>query len=326
MADTIRETILNLKDEIQKYAATKNHTHNDIWDYFNDFWNQILEYLNQHYYDKTTSDENFAPYQHNATTTKHGAASASKYGHTKVAEVLTANEQSPVQGKAIVSYINEALKNIKSDTFSNPTKTETKINYLVQPGYWMYIGEPDVFSCLPDTIQYKNGLITVEKQSNHIIQTVYSTSWSSVDNIYKLDGRQFIRHGYITSSNGQNISKWYPWHVKHLPWRKRNDLLLTRGKNVQGTFDIYEHTAGYTFRWIQNYGNDQRYVLHVPQYSYASVYTFKTLPIYGPYVFGNLIGHMDIKITNSDFKIRSINRKGEHIIGMDETYFVPRNN
>ena len=80
------------------------------------------------------------------------------------------------------------------------------------------------------------------------------------------------------------------------------------------------------FKWVQS-GTDQKYVLPAPQYSFASVYTFsKNLPIEGGFTIGNLIGHLDVRITESEFKVRSINKKGEHIIGVDISYFIPRNN
>ena len=60
--ETITELIVNLKDEIQKYAATKNHTHldlnnaiNELRNKFNQYWvkegdDGILAYLNGNYY------------------------------------------------------------------------------------------------------------------------------------------------------------------------------------------------------------------------------------------------------------------------------------
>ena len=62
------------------------------------------------------------------------------------------------------------------------------------------------------------------------------------------------------------------------------------------------------------------------KYSYTNVYTYKELPIINGFIVGNLIGHMDVRIVNDAFKVRSTNGKGEVITGVDISYFVPRTN
>ena len=79
----------------------------------------------------------------------------------------------------------------------------------------------------------------------------------------------------------------------------------------------------YTFKWSQS---EDRYQLPMQQYQFYTIAEFTSLPIEEPYVFGNLIGHVDIKISKDSFKVRSTNRKGEYVTGVNNTFFIPRIN
>lgn len=328
----MREIIVNLKETILTYAAAKNHTHEGYIG--NDQLTALSNELEEH---KTKDAKN-------------------EFGHTQLANNIASDVNNPVAGKTIVSYvtgllnnyytkdqanstfynkstidtkINDLLGRIRnlSSSISNPQETTKKINQLVAPGYYIYTGANATFTCDPDIISYKNALIKVEKQSNHYIQHVYATSYSTSSQKYKIDGRIFVRHGYTTTdTNGDTNYHWEKWYVSHLPWRERPDLLKTKGDNVDtGSFKIYECTPGYVFKWKQTHANNA-YTLPASKYNYANVYTFKTLPIVSGYTVGNLIGHMDIRIMNDSFKARSTNGKGEVITGVDVSYFVPRTN
>lgn len=279
-----------------------------------------------------------------------------------VGEVVTDNEKL-VRGQDLINYINTILGNYVEDSdledyantttlknyvtqeqlnniqlnleghsFKYPLETQTPINKLINAGYYKYVGEYDAvgstFNCAPDdAIPYAQSLIRVEKQSNHIIQHIYSTSPDTNFN-YKIDGREYIRHGYLLPDNNNDIvTNWDEWKVSHLPWKKRDDLLNEKGENVDpNSFEIYECTAGYVFKWTQK-SVDNRFILPMNQYTYSTVYTFKkNLPICDPVIFSNFIGHMDLKISKNKIEIRSSSNKGEYIVGVDGSYFVPRTN
>lgn len=324
----MREIIVNLKKTILTYAAEKNHTHRGY---------ASVEDLNNHI---NTQGDN------------------TRAGHVKVGNEITATTNNPVTGTTIFNFINNklsgylqtsALNNYYTKTIideklaelknrlnqvttdwsghsiTNPKETTTKINHLIQPGYYKYVGPHATFSCEPDAISYSNALITVEKQSNHLIQHVYATSYSSSSKTYKIDGRIFVRHGYTTTDTvGKTVYHWEDWYVAHIPYRERKDL-VNNTNNAVGSFKIYESTAGYTFKWKQG-GTNDNFVLPMARYTYTNICEFKSLPIESGYVVGNLIGHLDIRITKTSFKARSTNNKGDVISGVDVSYFVPRTN
>lgn len=324
----MREIIVNLKNTILTYAASKDHTHTG--------------------------------YASSADLTNHinTQANSNTSGHVRIDNSITSSTNNPVAGKTVFSFINEklngylqtsALNNYYTKTIidekiadlknrlnqvttdwsghsiTNPKETSTKINHLVKAGYYKYVGPHATFTCKPDTISYSNALISVEKQSNHIVQHVYATSYSNSAKAYKIDGRIFVRHGYTTTDNANNtIYHWEDWYVHHIPYRERKDLIQNTHNKV-GSFKIYESTAGYTFKWKQGGTNDS-FELPMAKYNYINICEFKSLPIETGYVVGNLIGHLDVRITKTSFKARSTNGKGDVIIGVDLSYFVPRTN
>lgn len=327
-----KETVVNLKEKIQEYAALKTHTH--------------LDYLK-------SSDLN------NYLTTAHESKMANNNtpGHTKVLTSVDETSNDPVSSKGIVNYlssyitdnslitrlenyatkayveekISDAISRISIDwgghSITNPKSTTTLVDKLIQPGYYKYHDESKkpTIKCSPDVIAYSEALIKVEKQSNHLIQHLYATSITS-NQKYKIDGRIFVRHGYTSTKNGVTTPYWEKWYVSHIPWRERPDLITSTSRNVNsGSFKIYECTPGYVFKWKQG-GTDDQYTLEAKMYNYHNICNFKELPIINGFTVGNLIGHSDIRIMNNCFKIRSINKQGEIISGVDVSYFVPRTN
>ena len=204
---------------------------------------------------------------------------------------------------------------------ARPQSINKSINELIIPGYYKQTGNRH-FSYGGETIYYTNALIKVEKQANRVIQHVYATSkvTSSGQTTYKINGSEYTRWG-TGDSDG-----WKAWHVAHKPYTK-TARVGTLGTNVDNnSVVVYENTAGFIIHWDQNNSGQDRYTIYKDLYEYATVCTFDPpLPIKGPYVFGNLIGRMDIRITSSKMEIRSNVQKGGRIIGMHETYFVPRN-
>lgn len=325
---TEQEIVVNLKNEIEKYAAAKSHTHSD---YTPD--NNVTSNSS-----KPVKSSGIVTYVTNAI---NNAIQTFQTGTLPsiIQENITTNMFDYATKTSLNNYLKktdaqntyatktELAENSNTNIYANPQLTQTKIDQLLLPGYYQYVGSDATFYCKPDNIHYTNGLIRVEKQGNHLIQHVYATSYSTSAQKYKIDGREFVRYGYTSTANDITTPHWEStWRVANIPWKKRNDLLKLRGTNIsENGFSIYECTAGYVFQWKQS-GTQQAYTLPMTQYSYASVYTFKDLPITGPYVFGNLIGHIDIKITENDFRVRSVNKKNEKIVGVNESYFVPRTN
>ena len=317
---TDQEVVVNLQEEILEYAAAKNHVHDAAASVTTDGTDPvqskgIVSYV-------TNKIANFKTESQIITLIENKMVD---YVKTSSLSDTLNNYLSKNDAAELYATKNEVPTDI--NIYANPIQTSTKINYLVEPGYYIYTGTDATFYCQPDNVHYTNGLIRVETQSNHIIQHVYATSYSTSAQKYKIDGREFVRYGYTSTENNETKPHWEDkWRVANIPWKKRNDLLKTRGEKVsENGFSIYECTAGYVFQWKQA-GSQQAYVLPMDQYNFASVYTFKDLPITSPFVFGNLIGHIDIKITENDFRVRSVNKRNEKIIGVNESYFVPRTN
>lgn len=321
------ETIFNLKTEIEKYAVSKTSVgdveNSDnpakakkiisyVEEKINDLKEEIKSWVITNYEDKTTLQSTYLS-KTDATNTYLSKTDATS---TYLSE-SDADE-------------NYASKNHTHDfdinMYAHPIPTTTKIDHLIDPGYYQYVGDDALFTCTPDNIHYTNGYIKVEQQSNQIIQHVYATSYSTSAQKYKIDGREYIRHGYTSGTDSSLTKNWGSWYVKHIPWQERSDLLKNKGTNVaDNSFTIYECTAGYVFKWTQP-NEDHSFELPVAQNNYTSIYTFKDLPIIEPYLMGNLIGHMDVKITHDNFKIRSTDKKNEILVGVNGTYFVPRTN
>lgn len=209
-------------------------------------------------------------------------------------------------------------------SWDKPKEIDISIDELVEPGYYLQIGTSNrYFTYGGEIIFYVNGLIRVEKQSNRVIQHVYTTSkiTSGNETTYKINGSEYTRWGTSTTD-------WKAWHVAHKPYTKTNRAVITSTcKGVdEGSIVVYENTAGFMIHWDQYKQDQQRYPVSAPLYEYADVCYFEpALPIKGPYVFGNLIGRMDIKITSDKMQIRSNVNPGGRIIEMHEAYFVPRN-
>jgi hypothetical protein len=320
------EIVVNLREEIEKYAAPVNHTHTA--------YTPVTTVTTTG--TKAVQSKGIVKYINSVLNNFPNKSEVTSLIEEKISNAINITMSDYVKTTSLANYLttenaeSEYAKktDIPSDInfYAHPTTTTTKIDNLILPGYYQYVGNDATFSCKPDNVHYTNGLIKVEQQSNHLIQHVYATSYSSSAQKYKIDGREFVRYGYTSTTNDTVTKNWGQWRVANIPWKKRNDLLKNRGTNVsENGFSIYECTAGYVFKWQQS-GEQQKYTLPMNQYDYGSIYTFEELPIVSPYIFGNLIGRIDVKITENDFKIRSTSKRNEDIVGVDNTYFVPRIN
>lgn len=204
-------------------------------------------------------------------------------------------------------------------SLSKPIHMDQDIDKFITPGYYLQTGTR-YFSYGGEAIYYTNALIKVEKQDNRIIQTVHASSKTSTGSstTYKINGSEYTRWGVE--------GDWKPWHVSHKPYTKTTRV-TNLGPGVDAdSVTVYENTAGFIIHWDQYLQDQDKYPITADLYQYSTVCEFSpALPIKGPYVFGNLIGRMDIKITSDKMQIRSNVQPGGRIIEMHETYFVPRN-
>lgn len=217
-----------------------------------------------------------------------------------------------------------ALSNYKDlfvgRSWDSPKKIDENIDNMRTPGYFLQTGSRS-FSYGGEKIYYTNALIRVEKQSNRVIQHVYATTRVSngIDSTYKINGAEYTRIG--TSE-----TDWRAWEAAHIPYRLTSRA-VNEGNGVdKGSVKVFENTSGFLITWDQFSQENDRYPVTAPLYEYNTVCEFSpALPIKNNYVFGNLIGRMDVKISSNKMQIRSTVQPGGRIIEVHESYFVPRN-
>lgn len=220
-------------------------------------------------------------------------------------------------------------------SLAKPKLTTANIENITEPGYYRQNSKTaKYFNYAGKMINYNQGLIKVEVADNRVIQHVYATEkvQSGNSTYYKLNGCEYRRYGVgevATNAEGNTMNiNWNvsPWHAVHIPYRSISPIKHSGPGIDNDSIVVFENTAGFIFHWDQNATDDDRYNVHAPLYEYAEICTFgEELPIRGPYVFSNLIGRMDIKITSTGMYIRSNVQPGGHIIEVHETFFVPRN-
>lgn len=340
MSDEETSHIMFLKEQILRFAAPIIHRHKT---------------------DDIDGLDDYAPKQHASSSATYGAGNKSKYGHVMVKDTLTDNSTHPVQGGTIKAYVDgiktslEALINNKMDVhdliteitneathnsipstravwnalvtytdlervdLAKPKEVDARIDNMITPGYYRQTGYYN-FKYGGETIFYKDALVKVEKQFNgegyRMIQHVYATSKITVNgqSAWKLNGSEYTRWG--TSK-----TDWKAWHVAHKPYTKSIRVTNFRKNVEEGSVEMYENTAGFIIHW-----NQSRYNVYANQYEYTPVCHFEpALPISGQYVFGNVVGKLDIRITSGRMDIRTTVPPGGYITGVNETFFVPRN-
>lgn len=236
----------------------------------------------------------------------------------------TNNKNNIPTSKAVWDALSSYKNLLVGVDLSAPKSSSQDIDTLKDAGYYiMEHDTPKYFTYGGNIIYYKNALVKVQKQSNRVIQNVYTTEKIELSNneiTYKINGAEYRRYG--TPNENEEIV-WRPWHVMHIPYAK-----TSRAQNLINvdSIEVYENTAGYIIRWKQENDQQNSYVVNTPLYEYTDLCTFNpALPITGPYIFSNLIGRMDVKITADKMQIRSNIAPGGRIIQVNETYFVPRN-
>ena len=185
-------------------------------------------------------------------------------------------------------------------SLDKPKHINAHLDTMREPGYYMQTGTR-YFSYGGEAIYYTNALVKVEKQANRVIQHVYATSkiTSNGTTNYKINGSEYTRWGLSEND-------WKPWHVAHKPYTKTTRA-CNEGRGVDvGSVIVYENTSGFIVHWDQFKQENDKYPVSASLYSWATVCEFSpALPIKGPYVFGNLIGRCDFKITSNKLQIRS---------------------
>lgn len=334
MSDRIIEQIVNIKEEIRDIAALKNHTHEDLIKTSNIITDDDSLEDNAQSTTKIASIKSLVEYINTQLQEYFTIADAESQKET-IEEDISDTLANYVTTEDFNTELSHVTTNFEGHSFKYPQETTKTINNIIEPGYYQYTGGNESFQCDPYMVNYGNSLIRVEKQGDHLIQYVHSTT--ETNNGLQIDGREYIRHGYLTNNNsGDTITNWSAWRVHHFPYQQKDDLLAEKGKNIDdNAFHVYESTAGYTFEWKQKSTN-AKYVLPMDQYTYEDVYILnKELPIQQPMIFSNYIGHIDVKIVNepnnsgdivTKIKVRSSNNKGEYVVGVDNAYFVPRTN
>lgn len=233
----------------------------------------------------------------------------------------TSNKYNIPTAQAVWNALSSYKDLFTGRSWDMPKSINQNIDTMRIPGYYLQTGSR-YFSYGGEKIYYTNALIRVEKQSNRVIQHVYSTSkvTSGNNTTWKINGCEYRRWG--TSE-----TNWMSWNIVHKPYTLTSRA-VNEGKGVdKGSVKVYENTAGFIIRWNQYAQANDRYPVSGKLYEYVTVCEFSpALPISGSYVIANLIGRFDVKITNDKMQIRSNVQPGGRIIEMHESWFIPRNN
>ena len=361
MSNQITEKILNLREEIAKYVPLidpKPHTHsvddldgvegelvptNHAWDKEE---HEKYGIANQNHYGHVaisnafTSEEDYqqdtSTYERNKTNAVSEEA-VRNWVMPYIAEnfgIFCLDEDGNLYIETIDMDINleQQIREIVSDydinskleqhVITNPKSTSNTINNITENGYYFLNpneNEDYSFICNNDVIHYERAFIIVKKQYTRIIQYVYATIPNSLNN-YQLTGDIYIRIGSVNN----NIVSWNNnWKILYKSYTIRSnagDLINSLGDGVSGV-ELYENTAGYTFKWNQS----TKYTLTKESGIWATICTFKNaLPIEDNFIFSNIINNTDIKISSTKVEIRSKQRQGTDINEIHETHFIPR--
>lgn len=355
--------IFNLHDEVLKFAAKKKHTFkgtnvdgNDygIADDQNYGHVKVVNSVNSGSSDVVSGD---AIYNHvinsvtdSINTHEDVTATTTILGHVKVDSTIK-NSTNPVQNKKI----KEALDNkIDKDgtkvlsTYDFNDEYKDKIDDLVSINVLQEVSDDTDINNIDDVLEegsfvfdktptgandkkvisygnrtniyYTKGIIENKKVNNRIIQKVYSTK--NVNNEYYLDGSIYQR---IINTNTNPVS-YGQWHCVYINTVNPNFIYSAEslGTGVD-SIQVFENTAGFIITWEQDNHTDYSYEIQEDLYKYVTICDFTpNLPIQGEYIFGNLIGKIDVKITSQNMQVRSTLAKNNHVYDVKASYFVPR--
>ena len=236
------------------------------------------------------------------------------------------NEEQPKPLNNVLDDITTAIENNINPNNVDLTSPKsipenTDIDSLQTAGYYFYDKDETISLTYNDlNVHYKNSLITVEAQPNgNIIQYINATTPSGNElSDYKMTGEKYFR--IFNGTNWSNLSLIYtPQKTKEV-----NITEALQTENSTGIITITETTAGFIVNWHQTSENNT-YIIQEDLYEYETIGVFPPIPIgNNPYVFGNLIGKIDIKITKENIAVRSTLPSGSIIKNVNATFFVPR--
>ena len=271
---------------------------------------------------------------HASGATDYGVATDSQYGHVKVDKKLE-NSTNPVRNSVIYSAIgdiNEDIENIVSSLGKNtegikkllnlnePTESDDNIDDLIDAGFYIYKSETE--EVISTNNYLNNALIFVLKEDTRVIQHVYPTKKIYKENsdefAYKLNGSQYTRFGVTTNEN----TEWSMFGISFKPYTETNLVKTIKAKDAN--IKVYENTSGFTIEWKQLNTKQSYEIVADELYAYETICEFNDLPIKGNFLFGNLIGKCDIRISSSKMEIRSTLNTGNIIKNIHQCFFVPR--
>lgn len=327
MPEQIYEVIMNLRDEVLTFASHKNHTHNqnDI-----DGMTDLMSLINSK-----------APKNHSDSTNQYGEATTEQYGHVKLTDEILGTGNGVPTETAVKNYIDaktagldpsslniptdnhirdlatSVLNNTLTNDFFNskltqktaiyPKDTTSAPNSITTIGYYRLTGTGNI-TYGNQSYSYHNAFLRVTYNGSRYIQLIQLNN--SVE---------FMRTRYKKTDG---TWAWSYWHMHYMPYTENASVVKKASDNNEyQNISVYETTAGYIIRWKRS-GN---FTLTVSQYNYDKICGFSpALNITGPFIFGNLVGKSDVRITSTEMQIRSTDQKGQYISGINETFFVPR--
>ncbi len=271
---------------------------------------------------------------HASGTTDYGVATDSQYGHVKVDTELK-NSTNPVRNSVIysaISDINEDIEGIVSSLGTNtegikkllnlnePAESDDNIDDLIDAGFYIYKSETE--EVISTNNYLNNALIFVLKEDTRVIQHVYPTKKIYKENsdefAYKLNGSQYTRFGITTNED----TEWSMFGVSFKPYTETNLVKTIKAKDAN--VKVYENTSGFTIEWEQLNTKQSYEIVADELYAYETICEFNDLPIKGNFLFGNLIGKCDIRISSTKMEIRSTLNTGNIIKNIHQCFFVPR--
>ena len=350
-----QRNILKLDEEILKHAApikhnwSMNDTSKNYGEATNTQYGHVIISTNLNNYDSelltVPSTEEVAQAinqltnekavkNHKSETTDYGVATDSEYGHVKVDKKLE-DSTNPVRNSAIYSAINDINENVETIvsslgentegikkllSLSKPTEFTNNIDNLIDAGFYIYKSETE--KVINANNYLNNALIFVLKEDTRVIQHVYPTKKIYKENsdefAYKLNGSQYTRFGITANED----TEWSMFGVSFKPYTETNLVKTIKAKNA--SVKVYENTSGFTIEWEQLNDKQSYEIVADELYAYETICEFNDLPIKGNFLFGNLIGKCDIRISSKKMEIRSTLNTGNIIKNIHQCFFVPR--
>lgn len=325
--------VLTLKTEIEKYASPSSHQNKEATsDEFGHV--KVDKNLNEQSHNpvrNSTIQNKINELENKQNEHENKNASNEQYGHVIIDKSLNEQSSNPVQNSVIynemikiqtsISKMNELLGTNTGDikkllNLNEPTSFTDDINNLKNIGFYIYDNTEE--QTIDKNAYYNKSLIFVLKDNYNIIQHIYSTKKKYTNDTfeYVLNGSQYIR---LFDDN-----KWSKPTLLYKPYTNTTKTLIQEIQGKDTNIEIFENTNGYQIKWTQNNDDKSYEITSNKLYDYETICTFNNLNIDGPFIFGNLIGKCDIRITNNTMDIRSTLSKGNIIKNIKQTFFVPR--